>query len=444
VSNISVIGTGYVGLVTGSCFADLGNNVWCIDIDEHRISELNSNRLPIYEPSLEEVVARNRAAGRLHFTMSYEEGLQKADFVFVAVGTPSDDNGSADMSQVRSAVQMVGRFLRPNAVIINKSTVPVGTGDWVTDALSQSVPEGVSFAVVSNPEFLREGSAVVDFMEPDRIIIGCQDRPAAQRVAELYQPLNAPVMITDIRTAEMIKYASNAILATRISFINEISAICERLGADVKQVAQGMGYDKRIGPHFLYAGIGFGGSCFPKDVRALTYMAEQADCHPQLLRAVMDINFDQRRLFVDKIRNALGTLEGATIGVWGLSFKPNTDDMRDAPAVDIIKMLAAQGASVRAYDPAAIERAKALVPMAIFCQDVYQVAAGCDAVLLLTEWNEFKQVDMQAVRDSMKQPVLIDGRNLYDPDEMVKLGFRYWGVGRACPAVPATYEDSVY
>ncbi|MCL5257320.1 MAG: UDP-glucose/GDP-mannose dehydrogenase family protein [Chloroflexi bacterium] len=435
-SNICVIGTGYVGLVTGTCFADLGNTVVCVDIDAERIKGLNQDRLPIFEPGLEEMVARNRRKGRLKFTTSYDEGVENAEFVFLAVGTPSDSDGSADMRQVEAAAQGVGKCLRQDAVIINKSTVPIGTGDQVARILREHAPSGLRFEVVSNPEFLREGSAVLDFMEPDRIIIGSDDGESARRVAELYHALGARIMITSLRTAEMIKYASNAILASRISFINEIAQTCEKLGADVKVVAEGMGLDKRIGNLFLNAGIGFGGSCFPKDVKALKRMAEQVGCDPKLLTAVMHINAEQRLLFVEKVERAIGGLRSKSLGVWGLSFKPNTDDLRDAPSIDIISLLLERGASVKAYDPAAMERFSEIVPSAVLCKNAYEAASGCDALLLLTEWNEFKQVDLAAVKHSMARPVFLDGRNLSDPEEMVRLGFEYWGVGRACPAKP--------
>jgi UDPglucose 6-dehydrogenase len=428
-AKISVIGTGYVGLVTGICFADLGNEAWCVEIDERKVEMLKQGKPHFYEPGLEELLTRNMAAGRLHFTMSYEEAIPNSDFIFICVGTPMSDSGAAELKYVRMAAEGIGPHLHKYTIIVNKSTVPIGTGDLVTEILSHYV-DPASFAVVSNPEFLREGSAVTDVFSPDRIILGAIDRAAAEKVAELHAPLGAAVIITDLRTAEMIKYASNAFLATRLSFINEMAHICERLGADVREVARGMGMDKRIGPHFLNAGVGYGGSCFPKDVRALAYMAEENGCHPQLLQAVMEINADARERFVDQLVQMVGDLHGKTIGVLGLSFKPNTDDMRDAPSIDIITRLRALGAEVKAYDPQAMTRAEELMPWVTHCATPYDVAKGVDALLVVTEWNEFKQLNMQRIRDLMCQPVLLDGRNVYEPAELRRLGFNYYGVGR--------------
>jgi UDPglucose 6-dehydrogenase len=440
VARISVVGTGYVGLVTGACFADLGNQVACIDIDAGKVARLQQGALPIYEPQLEEVVQRNLAANRLRFTTDYASGLDSAEFVFIAVNTPSGPEGEADMRDAQAAATSIAEHLRASAIIVNKSTMPIGAGDWVAQILDKRVAPGVEFAVVSNPEFLREGAAVADFLNPDRVVLGANDQAAAARVAALYQPLNCPVMITDIRTAEMIKYASNAFLATKISFINEISAICERLGADVRQVAQGMGYDRRIGAAFLDAGVGYGGSCFPKDVRALEYMASVHGSHPQLLRTVIDINRDQRRQVVQKMRLVLGSLNERTIGVLGLAFKPNTDDLRDAPALEILNLLRHEGAHLRAYDPAAMPKAQALLPDVTFGRDAYEAASGCHAVVLVTEWNEFKQLDMLRLQAAMAFPFLVDGRNVYDPTTMTELGFVYCGVGRSQPIFyPAGY-----
>ena len=337
---ICVIGAGYVGLVTSTCFADLGNRVTCVDINEEKIAMLNAGRMPIFEPGLEEMVRRNVEAGRLFFTTSYAEGLKDAEFVFIAVGTPSGVDGEADLKYVRMAAESIAEHMDHPMIIVNKSTVPVGTGDWVADIIRRKRPDGPNFAVVSNPEFLREGSAISDFLNPDRVVLGSLNPEAAEKVAQLHLPLRAPIVITDLRTAEMIKYASNAFLATRISFINEIASICERLGADVKEVAVGMGYDKRIGHQYLDAGVGYGGSCFPKDVKALEYMASIHGCHPQLLRAVMEINRDQRRQVVHKLRELLGgSLQDKVVGLLGLAFKPNTDDMRAAPSIEIACLL---------------------------------------------------------------------------------------------------------
>mgnify|MGYP005838301087 CR=1 FL=1 len=431
--NICVIGTGYVGLVTGVCFADLGNNVVCVDIDVQKVEMLRSGKSPIYEPGLEELMERNMRAGRLTFTDDYRVGLDGARFVFITVGTPMADDGSADLRYVEEAAAGIGKAMASSLIIIDKSTVPVGTGDVVTQIVSAHAPPDTTIDVISNPEFLREGSAVTDFFNPDRIVLGATNRAAAEQVAELHAPLKAPVFITDLRTAEMIKYASNAFLATRISFINEIAQICERLGADVKEVARGMGADKRIGPHFLDAGVGYGGSCFPKDVLALHHMAASAGCHPQLLRAVMDINSDARNRFVVKVEKLLGSLEHKVIGVLGLSFKPNTDDMREAPSVEIIGALQAAGAHVKAYDPVAMEHADNYLPTVTFCATAYDAAKEADALLIITEWNEFKQIDWERIKQVMHQPIVVDGRNIYDPTEMANRGFIYAGVGRGLP-----------
>ncbi|MCS7287282.1 MAG: UDP-glucose/GDP-mannose dehydrogenase family protein [Anaerolineae bacterium] len=429
---IAVIGVGYVGLVTGACFADLGNKVWCVDINEAKIESLKRGKVPFFEPGLEEIVRRNLRAGRIYFTTSYPEAIKNAQFIFIAVNTPEGEEGEADLSYVEAAAKEIARNLDHPVIIVNKSTVPIGTGDFVAEIIRENMTNpSVPFWVVSNPEFLREGSAVYDFMNPDRIVLGSTNREAAEKVAELYAPLQAPVIITDLRTAEMIKYASNAFLATKISFINEIANICEALGADVKVVAMGMGLDHRIGSEFLGAGIGWGGSCFPKDVRALAYMAATHGCHPQLLRAVIEINQDQRRRLVHKLRNLLGgSLRNKVVGILGLAFKPNTDDMREAPSVEIIHMLQHEGAKVKAYDPAAMENAKAILNGVEFKEDPYQVAQGADALILVTEWNEFKQLDMERIRNLMRQPILIDGRNIYDPEKMKALGFIYRGIGR--------------
>jgi UDPglucose 6-dehydrogenase len=427
---ICVIGVGYVGLVTAACFADLGNRVIALDIAEKKIEGLKRGEMPIYEPGLKELVQRNMAAGRLSFTTSYDDGLQGTEFVFIAVGTPSGVDGEADLRHVAAVAETLAKKMREPLIIINKSTVPVGTGDWVADIVRKHQPKPIPFQVVSCPEFLREGSAISDFMQPHRSVLGSLDMAAAEKVAQLHLPLRAPIVITDLRTAEMIKYASNAFLATKISFINEIANICESLGADVKEVAVGMGYDKRIGPLFLEAGLGYGGSCFPKDVKALAYMAEEKGGHPQLLRAVMDINDDRRRLAIERIQEMLGDVSGKTIGLLGLSFKPNTDDMRDAPSVDIANALLAAGASVRGYDPVAIEIARPLLPQVEMFTNIYSMAEGCDALMVVTDWNEFKNLDLAHICGLMHQPVLFDGRNIYDPEAVEKLGFHYRGLGR--------------
>jgi UDPglucose 6-dehydrogenase len=428
--NLCVIGVGYVGLTTGTCFSDLGHQVTCVDVDEAKIAKLCDGVLPIYEPGLEEVVRRNTQAGRLDFTTSYRDALAEAEIAFIAVGTPQGSGGEADLKYVRAAAQSIAKAMVRPAIIVNKSTVPIGTGDWVSDIVRRHQPEPVEFSVVSNPEFLREGSAINDFMHPDRIVLGSLDPEAAAQVAQLYLSLRAPIMLTDLRTAEMIKYASNAFLATRISFINEIASICEALGADVKEVAVGMGYDKRIGPDFLDAGIGYGGSCFPKDVQALAHMAAVHGCHPQLLRAVMDINRDQRREVVHKLRELLRTLDRRVLGVLGLAFKPNTDDMREAPSVELIHLLQSEGARIRAYDPVAMINADLYLDDVTLCQDAYEVAQGADALVVITEWNEFKHLSLPRLKEVMRQPIIVDGRNIYDVEQMKALGFTYRGVGR--------------
>jgi UDPglucose 6-dehydrogenase len=435
---ICVVGTGYVGLVTGTCLAQLGNRVTCVDTVAEKIERLNKGELPIYEPGLDTLVELNVQADRLHFTTDYAEALKGAEYVFIAVNTPTVTGGDgADMQYVESAAESIGKHLERSAIIINKSTMPVRSGDFVSETLKRHLRrDNVEVAVVSNPEFLREGSAVEDFMKPDRVVLGSSDDGAAQKVAELYLPLRAPMVITDLYTAEMIKYASNAFLATKISFINEMARICERLGADVKEVAAGMGYDKRIGRPFLDAGLGYGGSCFPKDVRALAYMAAEAGLHPQLLDAVMTINTDQRYLVVDKLKQELGALQGKQIAVLGLAFKDNTDDMRDAPSIDIIKWLLDEGAHVRAYDPEASQTARRAMPnVAIsYCDDAFAAAKEADAVVVVTEWKEFRQLNLLRLREVMRGAVLVDGRNLYEPKEMARLGYRYHGIGRPHPA----------
>lgn len=430
-SKICVIGTGYVGLVTGTCFADLGNEVVCLDIDNERISSLKAGLMPIYEPGLEQLVKQNVAAERLFFTTDYVTGLKDAEYAFIAVGTPSGNDGEADLKYVRSAAEAIADHVKDAILVINKSTVPVGTGDWVADVINRRRNGNpLKFSVVSNPEFLREGSAINDFMNPDRVVLGSEDTAAAEKVAQLYQPLRCSIMTTDLRTAEMIKYASNAFLATRISFINEIANICEELGADVREVARGMGLDKRIGPQFLDAGLGWGGSCFPKDVKALEHMAVLHGTQPQLLQAVMEINRNQRRRAVMKLRKSLKSLGEKTIGVLGISFKPNTDDIRDAAAIEIIHLLQNEGAHIRAYDPQAMENASHVLKNVTLCDNPYKVAENADALLLATEWNEFKQLDFKKLKSLMKQAVILDGRNLWDAETLRGLGFTYMGIGR--------------
>jgi len=430
VKNIAVIGVGYVGLVTGTCFADLGNRVIGLDINTEKVKNLKNGVMPIYEPGLQEMVNRNISAGRLKFTTSYKEALKDVEFVFIAVGTPEAVDGDADLQYVRAAAEEIARTMESPLVIINKSTVPVGTGDWVSDIISENQPDPIPFSVVSCPEFLREGSAIPDFMNPARTVLGSTDLDAAERVAHLHLPLRAPIVITDLRTAEMIKYASNAFLATKISFINEIANICESLGADVKEVAAGMGYDPRIGPHFLEAGLGYGGSCFPKDVKALDYMAGKNGNQSRLLKAVMEVNDERRSMLVEKTKHELGDLKDKVIGLMGLTFKPNTDDLRDAPALDIARQLLKEGAQLKGYDPVGMPGAKNEIPEIQMAENPYDLVSDCDAIIICTEWNEFKHLDLKRIVVAMRQPVVVDGRNIYDPVQMTSHGFRYLGIGR--------------
>jgi len=428
---ICVVGVGYVGLVTASCFADLGNRVVALDVDEKRVENLKQGIMPIYEPGLEELVKRNVKAGRLSFSASYPEALKGAEYAFIAVGTPSAVDGNADLKYVASAAKSIAENMTAPLIIINKSTVPIGTGDWVADIIKDAQPEQIEFAVVSCPEFLREGSAIADFMSPHRNVIGSLDKDAANKVAHLHLPLRAPIVITDLRTAEMIKYASNAFLAAKISFINELADICEAYGADVKEVAAGMGYDARIGRYFLDAGLGWGGSCFPKDVQALAYMAKGKGLNPRMLKDTMDINYDRRKAVATHVEKMLGgDLNGKTVGLLGLAFKENTDDMRDAPSVDISNALVAAGAKVRGYDPVARKAAAPLMPAVEIFDDAYKMAQDCDALIVITPWNEFKQLDLERVKDLLKSPVIYDGRNIYDPKLMKEMGYTYKAVGR--------------
>jgi UDPglucose 6-dehydrogenase len=428
---ICVVGVGYVGLVTGACFSDLGNRVVALDVNPERVENLKKGIMPIYEPGLEELVRRNVNAGRLSFTTDYAEALKDSEFVFIAVGTPSGVNGEADLQYVAAAAKSIAENMKSPLIIINKSTVPIGTGDWVADIIKREQPGPIDFAVVSCPEFLREGSAIGDFMQPHRNVIGSFDREAANKVAQLHLPLRAPIVITDLRTAEMIKYASNAFLATKISFINEIAEICEAYGADVKEVAAGMGYDARIGRHFLDAGLGWGGSCFPKDVLALAYMAEEKGLDPRILNVVTNVNYDRRKAIVRWTEELLdGALKDKTIGLLGLAFKPNTDDMRDAPSMDIAQGLSSAGATVRGYDPVAMEVAAPLLPAVQMFKSPYEMAKDCDALIIVTEWNEFKQLDLEKVKGLLKTPVIMDARNIYDPATVRAMGFKYRAIGR--------------
>jgi UDPglucose 6-dehydrogenase len=429
-SRVAVIGAGYVGLTTAACLADLGHDVIVVDTNREKVAQLLRNHVPFYEPGLSELVERNTKAKRLSFTTSYHEAVPGAEYAIIAVSTPEGEGGEADLSFVESAAGSIADAMDGPLVVVNKSTVPPLTGDMVSRVIGMRNTEHKA-DVVSNPEFLREGSAIQDFMHPDRVVIGGHDRAAAEKVAKLYEPLQAHILITpNIYTAEMVKYASNAFLAARISFINEIARICERVDADAKLVAEGMGLDKRIGPSYLDVGIGYGGSCFPKDVKALAALAERFDYHPELLNAVMDINRDQRMLVIDKLRDCLEELDEKVVGLLGLAFKPNTDDLREAPSLDIARVLLAAGAHVRAYDPAAMEGARVKLPAVEYTKDAYGLAAGADALVVVTEWNEFRHLDMGRLKASMRRPVIVDGRNIYDPAVMRGHGFTYRGIGR--------------
>jgi UDPglucose 6-dehydrogenase len=426
---IAVIGTGYVGLVTGACFSEFGNQVICVDIDKKKVAALRRGVVPIYEPGLSEIIHRNRGK-RLIFTTDLKAAVQASDFVFIAVNTPPGQDGEADITNVKAAAKEIGKSLNRYKIIINKSTVPIGMADVVARIIIQNGPPEAAFDVVSNPEFLREGSAVNDLMKPDRVVIGATNRSAAQKVAEIYKLLQCPVVITDLKSAEMIKYASNAFLATKISFINEVADLCDRIGADILQVAKGMSLDPRIGGQFLNAGLGFGGSCFPKDVAALARIGVKNKQPFKILPQVLAVNKQQRKIFLQKVRRVVGPLKGKTIAVWGLAFKPNTDDLREAPSLDIIPALLKGGAKVKAYDPVSMEKAKALMPRVKYSPSAYEAAHGADAILIVTEWNEFRQIDLKKLRSLVKQPLILDGRNLYEASFLAEHGFTYYGMGR--------------
>lgn len=430
---ISVIGTGYVGLVTGACFAEFGVNVLCMDSDEKRIARLEKGDIPFYEPGITELVAKGISQGRLSFTAELTRAVDHGEVIFIAVGTPPRKDGSADLSFVEEVGRGIAGKMASYKVIATKSTVPVGTGSLLQKVITSTQSKKIAFDVVSNPEFLREGSAIEDFMRPNRVVIGSDSERAIAVMKDLYRPLyliETPFVVTDVPTAEMVKYASNAFLATKISFINEIATLCERVGADIQTVAKGMGLDQRIGSKFLHAGPGFGGSCFPKDLAALVQMGESAGYPMQIAGAAAAVNAQQRGRMVGKIREALGGLRGATIGLLGLSFKPNTNDLREAPALSIAQELMDQGATVRAYDPAALEEASRTLPGILPCQNTYESARGADALVLMTEWNEFRNLDFTKLKSLMKRPILIDLRNVYEPSRVTQFGFRHVSVGR--------------
>ncbi len=428
--NIAIVGSGYVGLVTGTCLADLGNNVICVDIDESKIGSLKKGIIPIFEPGLDELIKRNVKENRLNFTTDLKGAVRKSEIIFIAVGTPPKENGEADLSYIENVARAIGNEIESYKVIVEKSTVPVETGEKVKKTIKINNPHNAEFDVVSNPEFLREGSAVSDFLNPDRIVIGTDSKKAADIMGKLYSPLKAPIIVTDIRSAEIIKHASNSFLATKISFINAIANICEKAGGDVEKVAEGMGYDKRIGKSFLNAGIGYGGSCFPKDVSAFIKIAEKNSYDFQLLREVENINKQQKHNFIKKIEEHIWILKGKTVAILGLAFKPNTDDMREAPSIDIISTLQREGAKIKAYDPEAMERAKSLLRDVEYCSNPYDAIKGSDALIIVTEWNEFRELDLNKVKNLLKQPLILDGRNIYDPKEMKNLGFEYISIGR--------------
>jgi len=429
--NICVVGTGYVGLVTGAVFADLGNDVVCVDNDQKKIEALRAGQMPIYEPGLEEMVVRNKDDGRLSFTTDLPGAVRQSDVIFIAVGTPPKDTGETDLSHVEAVATQIGRSMDRYKVVVNKSTVPVGTGEFVREVITRHQPRAIDFDVVSNPEFLREGSAIEDTLRPDRIVIGAPNQQVAMTLVELYAPLERPMIITDLPSAEVIKYASNAFLAAKISFINAIANICENAGADVSQVMKGMGLDSRIGMQFLQAGLGYGGSCFPKDVDSLIHTASRFGYDFKLLRSVVEINRERASHLVDMMRKAMGGLEDKTIAVLGLAFKPNTDDMREAKSLEVVRLLRAAGAEVRAYDPVAMDNARALMPGGVvFCASAYEAAAGADGVALLTEWNEFKYLNLDRLRGLLRHRLIFDARNLYEPERMRRLGFEYYSIGR--------------
>lgn len=434
--NICVIGTGYVGLVTGCVFSDLGNEVICVDKDPEKIAMLERGEMPIYEPGLEELVKRNVEDRRLFFTQDLGEAVEHSDVVFICVGTPPMENGDPDMSYVQEAAKGIARSLNRYKVIVNKSTVPVGTGNMVREIIETNRRRNVDFDVVSNPEFLREGSAIKDTLEPDRIVIGAPNQVVAMKILELYAPLERPMIITDVASAEMIKYASNAFLATKISFSNSIANICEAVGADVLQVIKGMGADHRIGAAFLNAGLGYGGSCFPKDSSALARTAEKHGYDFKLLKAVMDVNKEQPTRFLDRLREAVGgSFADKSFGVLGLAFKPNTDDMRDAKSLDIIAAILAEGGHVKAYDPIAIDNTRRIFPQICYAKNAYEAAEEADALIIVTEWNEFKLLNMERVKGLMKTPLVFDGRNIYDPLKLRRMGFEYHCIGRTTAAL---------
>lgn len=431
--HIAVIGTGYVGLVTGACFAEFGVEVTCVDVDKGKIERLNQGIIPIYEPGLDKIVEKNSSAGRLYFTTDIKSAVEQALVIFLAVGTPPREDGSPDMSFYQSAAKDIAENMNGYKVLVTKSTVPVGTGKWLRKFVSEHQKLKTNFGVASNPEFLREGAAIEDFMRPDRVVIGSNEEDAIAIMKDLYRPLyliETPVVITSLESAELIKYAANAFLATKITFINEIANLCDAIGCDVHDVARGMGMDNRIGKKFLHPGPGYGGSCFPKDTRALTTVADQFGVETLIVDSVIEANERQRKAMIPKIEKLVGDLSGKKIAVLGLSFKPETDDMRESPAIDIIKELQNRGATVKAFDPVAMEEAKHSLPDIEFATDEFDAIEGADVLVFLTEWNQFRALDMEKVKRLLKSPKIADLRNIYEPSDMRELGFEYVGVGR--------------
>ena len=433
--NICVVGTGYVGLVTGACFAEFGNTVTCVDKIQDKIESLQAGKIPIYEPGLDEVVHRNTKGGRLKFTTNLDDSIREALIVIIAVGTPQDDDGRADLSFVRDVAKSIGENLDSYKVVVTKSTVPAGTGKMVREVIEENLKEKHPFSVASNPEFLREGSAIEDFMRPNRVVLGTEDAQSAAILQDLYRPLyliETPIVVTDVVTAEVVKYASNAFLATKISFINEMADLCEAVGGDVQVVAKAMGLDRRIGPKFLHAGPGYGGSCFPKDTRAVNELANDAGVNLRIVKAVIEVNDSRVPRMIERIKGAVGgELEGTTLALLGLTFKPNTDDLRESPAMLILDALIAAGARVRAFDPIANALLADDTRSGVtYCSDEYDAVSGADALILATEWNQFRSLDFSKMKDLLARPVVIDLRNIYGPDRMRELGFEYTGVGR--------------
>lgn len=427
---IAIIGHGYVGLVTAAVMSDLGNTVLVVGRTPEKIKNLINGIMPFFEPGLEETVKKNISAGRLKFTLDYSEAVPKAEIVFICVGTPSAVTGEADLSAVFQAAEDIGKNLKNYTVVVTKSTVPVGTNREVQKIVKKFAPKGVTFDIASCPEFLREGSALPDTLFPDRIVIGADSKKAEEKLLDLHKPINGERVVTTVESAEMIKYASNSLLSTKISFANAMSFICDEVGADVEVVLDGVGMDKRLGRSFLYPGVGFGGSCFPKDVKALIAIAKKHNYDFELLKAVYKVNQEAKQKFIGKILKTLRSVKGKTIGVWGLAFKPNTDDMREAPSVDIITALQKEGAKIKAFDPVAKNNASKMLNDVVFCDNQNEAVKNADALLVLTEWNEFKQVDLAQIRKMMNKPFLFDGRNIYDPKKAKEAGFVYRGIGR--------------